>query len=292
MTSPEVSVDLRVRVAFGHAVVQHLADRLEIDVLHIKGWAWSPLIRPFVRAGNDADVIVRPASARGLIEEMRAIGWTAHGTFTSGSPFAHATTLTHETWGSVDVHQLFPGIGIDPTEAFDVLWAGCQSVEIAGVACPVPSVPAQVLLLVLNSARGGRGQNTETLGTLASLPSEVMRDCEELVRRLHADVAFAAGTGNLEQFRGARDYSLWRIASQGGTRLQEWTARVRAAPSLRGAAALILRAPLVNVPHLAHVLGRAPTRWDIVKEFFARPLRGLREQVGVVGARVRRGRPR
>ena len=45
----------------------------------------------------------------------------------------------------------------------------------------------------------------------------------------------------------------------------------------RSALRLAARAPLVNVDHLAHRLGRTPTRGEIVAEFFRRPARALRE---------------
>ena len=62
-----------------------------------------------------------------------------------------------------------------------------------------------------------------------------------LVASLRADVAFSAGLGELERYRGrTREYLLWKVASQGGTRLEEWVARVWAAPTPR--AALLARA--------------------------------------------------
>ena len=65
-----------------------------------------------------------------------------------------------------------------------------------------------------------------------------------------------------------RDYRLWKVVSQGGSRSEEWWARVRAAPNLGAALQVAARAPLVNVDHLAHRLGRRPTRREIVVEFF------------------------
>lgn len=100
-----------------------------------------------------------------------------------------------------------------------------------------------------------------------------------LVRALRAEVAFAAARGELDRYRGLPDYDLWKVMSQGGTRWEEWRARVQAAPTWRIRFQTILMLPMVNVEHLAALLQRPPTRWEIVKEFFARPVRGVAEQI-------------
>jgi len=97
-------------------------------------------------------------------------------------------------------------------------------------------------------------------------------------------VAFAAAVGELERYRGEPDYRLWNVVSEGGSRSEDWWARVRAAPSFAAAMRVVARAPLVNVDHLAHRLGRPPTRFEIVTEFFARPARA----VGEAGRALRR----
>ena len=101
-------------------------------------------------------------------------------------------------------------------------------------------------------------------------------------------MAFAAATGELDRFRDRRDYDLWRVTIQGGTRFEEWWARIKAAPSIGEAARVALRAPLVNTDHMAALLGRPPTRPEIVREFAARPARGIVEQM----ERLRRGQRR
>jgi hypothetical protein len=109
----------------------------------------------------------------------------------------------------------------------------------------------------------------------------------ELVSRLRAEVAFAAATGDLERYRDEREYLLWKVVSQGGPRSLEWWARIRAAPDVRSRVRLVARAPLVNVDHLAHRLGRRPTRWEIVVEFVHRPLVAAREAVPAARGRLR-----
>jgi non-ribosomal peptide synthetase component F len=100
---------------------------------------------------------------------------------------------------------------------------------------------------------------------------------ESMVTQLDARTAFDAAIGQLDRHRGERDYRLWKAVSENGTRLEEWRGRLVAAPTFGRRVLIILKAPMVNVEHLAHELGRPPRRFEIVREFFERPLRGLRE---------------
>jgi hypothetical protein len=97
------------------------------------------------------------------------------------------------------------------------------------------------------------------------------------VDRLEARVGFAAATGDLERYRGEPDYPLWRVTTQGGTRVAEWRARIRAAPTFAEGIRIAALAPVVNVEQLAHRLGRSPTRREIVAGFLARPLTAIRQ---------------
>jgi hypothetical protein len=119
-------------------------------------------------------------------------------------------------------------------------------------------------------------------------PPELREQATALASSLHAEVAFSAGLGELERYRGRREYLLWKVASQGGTRLEEWVARVWAAPTPRAAFQLALRAPLVNTEHLAIRIGHRPTRVEVLREFVARPVRGATQELGRL--RERRGR--
>jgi hypothetical protein len=272
----QVSVPLSVRLRLGHAAIQHVADEVGADVLHIKGAAVDPSLRPGGYAGSDVDVLVRPAHVARLDAAMRRHGWHLYSTFEFGSPFGHAQTYLHDAWGYIDVHRYFPGIRLEPTAAFELFWADRRRVEIAGVGCRVPALAGQSVLLVLNAARSSRGQSDVVTAWWEA--GEVRRaEIEALVAALDARVAFAAATGGLEQYRHERDYRLWKIASEGGSRSAEWWARVRAAPDLRSALGVIARAPRVNIDHLAHRLGRAPTRGEIIAEFFRRPAKAVRE---------------
>lgn len=289
MSTETADAPLRVRVQFGHAAVQVVADERRIDVLHIKGVAIDRSLTDGTRSGADADILVRPSQARALVAALRSRGWQPYSGFETGSPFGHAETLCHPQWGYVDVHRFFPGTTVPPGAAFDRLWRDRAERHLAAVACAVPSLDAQVALLVLNAARpGGHGPRDLATAWEPATPERraaVLR----LVDELGATVAFAAATGDLERHRGARDYDLWKVVTQGGTRLEEWRARIKAAPTRRDALRVALRAPLVNTDQLAHRLGRRPTPVDVVRESVSRGRRGATEAAGALRAR-RQGR--
>ena len=90
------------------------------------------------------------------------------------------------------------------------------------------------------------------------------------VGRLDAGLAFSVITGTLDEHRDDPAYDLWRVAARGGTRMEEWRARVRAARGLRAKLTVASRSVLVNVEHLTIVRGRPVSRAEIVAEFFGR----------------------
>ncbi|UIP59992.1 hypothetical protein [Agromyces marinus] len=287
MDGSRVGVPLQVRLQFGHAAVQHIADRVGADILHIKGAAVDPSLRagPF---GTDVDVMVRPHQVTMLDRALTRSGWSVYSTFENGSPFGHAQTYLHDQWGYVDVHRSFPGISAAPTAAFDAFWADRGRLEIAGVTCEVPSVTAQRVLLVLNAARAPGGHRRDLPVVWDGADASQRSAMTDLVARLHAEVAFAAATGDLERYRGEREYLLWKVVSEGGPRSLEWWARIRAARGLRARLRIVGRAPLVNVDHLAHRLGRRPTKWEIAVEFVRRPVVAAREAVRAGRRRLHR----
>lgn len=286
MEESRVRVPLQVRLQFGHAAVQYVAEEVGADVLHIKGAAVDPTLRSG-NFGTDVDVIVRPDHVAILDRALRRAGWSLYSTFANGSPFGHAQTYLHGEWGYLDIHRRFPGIGTGAADAFDALWEDRARAEIAGVSCPVPSVAAQRVLLVLNAARSSSGGRRDLPIVWHGADATQRAAMESLVARLRAEVAFAAATGDLERYRGEREYLLWKVVSQGGPRSLEWWARIRAAPGFRARLRLVARAPLVNVDHLAHRLGRRPTRREIMVEFVRRPVEALREAVRAARVRVR-----
>lgn len=274
-STTDAPVPLRVRLRFGRAAVQVVADKIGLDVLHIKGDAADLSLRPEF-SGTDVDVLVRPAHVAALDRALRARGWRVYSTFVYGSPFGHAQTYLHDAWGYLDLHRWFPGIRVDPEVAFERMWIDSDEVDFAGVGCRVPSIAAQAVLLVLNSARA-RGSGRDLVLSWTDASPERRAAVDALVEELDARVAFAASTGDLEHYRNQRDYRLWKVVSEGGTRSEEWWARVRSAPSLGAAVLVAARAPFVNVEHLSIELGRAPTCREVAAAFIARPRRMFAE---------------
>lgn len=270
-----VEVPVWVRAAFGHAVVQHLADRVGADVLHLKGAATDLDLRTRPEGGTDADVLVRPSHIPALLEALTAHGWEHYSVFETGSPFEHATTVQHPDFVYADLHRLFPGLDAAPEDAFEVLWRRRERREVAGSPCAVPDRTGQVLVRVLNETRGNRRR--WTWAEIEALLPEG-HDLPSLVDDVQAHVALGAALGELERYRGHRTYWLWRTQLEDSTRVQEWMARVRAAGSVREALGVALRAPLVNTDRLTNKLGHQPGRAEIAREFIARPVRGIREE--------------
>lgn len=269
-------VPRRVRAAFAHAAVQQAADRIGVRVLHIKGVAVDDHLSSS-GGGTDADVLVDPATVGLLMAQLRALGWEPYSDFLTGSPFGHAATLLHQHWGYADLHRFFPGMHHDPAATFEVLWAERQTGQVAGMPCPVPSAAAQALVLLLNNLRNGRTNAGDARVERLLADSAGWRQVEALVPRVHAELAFDAAFGRLEEHHGARDYWLWKVTTEGGSRSAEWLARVRAASTARARLRLLLRAPQVNTETLAHRLGRAPSRVDVAQEFVRRGVQGAGE---------------
>ncbi|GAA1916794.1 nucleotidyltransferase family protein [Nocardioides hwasunensis] len=287
-TSEELAEDelghipVAARVHLSHAVVQQLADRGGIDVLHLKGPAVLPGLREPGRHSSDVDVLVRPSHLPLLVTALESIGWEQRTTFATGSVFAHAANWWHDDWGWVDVHLHWPGVTIEPELAFEVFSRDLVQRDIAHRPCPVPNATAQRLILVLHSARSGGTTDVEHAWGAADTAEQ--DDVRALAAELGAEVALAAGIGELEQHRGHPTYLLWRHFVEGGSRMDEWRARWAAARGARAKTHLLTAAMRVNQDHLRMELGRPPTR----EEVRAKQRERWRKAAGEVEARVRR----
>lgn len=271
---------LGVRVQLGHAAVQSVVDAAGARALHVKGYALHESLRWEGRVGSDVDLLVAPADVAAVLSGLQRAGWRQQTDFETGSAFEHAATWVHDDFGYVDLHRFYPGLGDDHARAFEMVWAERGETQLGGVACPVPSVDAQALMMLLHAGRSRPTFRTrrDIAHVWESADAAQREAVRRLVGRLGADVGFAAAVGDLDAFRGRPDYELWRVSARGGTRIEEWLARVRAATSLRARLRLLLRAPLVNTEHLAAVLNRPPTRAEVVREFFDRARRVLAEE--------------
>lgn len=283
----QAEVPWHVRVEMCHHVVAHLADEAGVDALHIKGLALDPALRYRGRMGSDVDVLVRPSHVRELLRALRAAGFELLGRFETSSPFEHAATLHHPEWGYVDLHRLFPGIALPPAEAFDILWDHRGEIELAGRACPVPDRAAQALILVLHAARSRPGGQAHQ--DLAHLWHHTTPDpwpeVRALARELDAEVALASVLDEASDPTRARERALWEAVRAEGSRVEEWRARVAAAPGPAAKLRLVVRMPLVNTDHLALEMGRRPTPTEVSAEFIRRARVGTREILGLTRRR-------
>lgn len=286
MEASGIPVDDRVRLT--HGVLQRAADSAKVDILHIKGPALHPELLqheqrdgesvPVPRHSTDADVLVRPSRLERFQNALGGNGWQMTADFVAGSAFGHAANYWHQVLGYCDVHRRFPGIEIDPEDAFDLLWATREPLEIAHVTCQTPALDAQRLIILLHAARSGRTDHPDKLRAWDEASDDDRDAARRLAGLLHAEVALAAATGHLEDFRGDRHYDLWRQFSTGDTsRWHEWRARIRAAGSPVQAAEVILRALRLNQAHLRMDLGHDLSRADVLRGYRDRTLRALRE---------------
>ena len=280
-----------VGIRFSHATLQVLAEDSGVDLLHVKGPAVDDRLTDGERQSIDADVLVRPGHVDRLVAAMHAHGWTTMYRFEDGSAFEHASTLVHSVLAPVDVHRSFPGI--DGADAFDRLWADRHVVPIAGIACPVPSLAAQRLLLVLHAARGGSLGSPDIHRSWDDASEAEREELMALARDVGAEVALAAGTGRLAGFADRPGHDLWRVLSTRETsRARILRARVRAAPTRRAKVRTAVHLLLPNRRRMETRLGRPPTTPEVAAAYFSRARAGTHELVALLRAatRERRGR--
>jgi hypothetical protein len=264
-------VPTSARVALAHAAVQRLADEAGADVLHIKGPAVAPGLRPWKSTGSDVDVIVRPEHLDRLMAALDRHGWRTETTFEAGSAFDHAANLFHPSWGLLDVHRLYPGMEADPSGAFSVLWEGRWRHDIAHVPCVVPAPVAQSLVLLLHAARTPTGGEHPDVPANWTNRTEPERDAiRDLAERTGSTVGLAAATGGLAAHAGTPEAALWEVFAGDGDRLDEWRARWRAARGPRAKASVVVRSLGVNRYYLAQRLGHEPSRGEVAREAVAR----------------------
>lgn len=274
-------VPMRARLQLAHGALQVVAQRVGVEMLHIKGEALDADVRWPGRESTDADILVRPRQVATLLHALTSSGWTQVAGFASSSVFEHSATLTHPVWGYADVHRRYPGFTVSDDDGFDELWRARQEWRCAGTSCAVPDLAGQRLVMLLHAGRSlvSTRRDSDIARAWTDASPQDKAQVTALVARVGAQVGFAAATGTLDGWAGDPQHDLWRVVSRGGTRVDEWQARIKAASSVRAKARLVLRASLVNVEHLTMIHGARPSRWEVVVEFFARPARGAREEL-------------
>jgi Uncharacterised nucleotidyltransferase len=278
----QVSIPLFARVHLAHAIVQRIAEDAGVSLLHIKGPALIPGLRPEGRQSSDVDVLVRPGQFRTLERALQRHGWESYSGVETGSAFEHAANWWHPHWGYADLHETWPGPTVSPDETWAALSEKGFDHEIAHVPCPVPGRTAQILVLLLHAARSHSDRDLEL--PWHTQTEEQRRAVLALADRLGAQVALAAALGDLESHRDDRTYALWRYYREGGGRLDEWRARYRAAATTGDRLRVITSATRVNRDHLRMRLGHPPTAADVRREQVER----VRKLVGEAGRLILR----
>ena len=266
---PTVPVTLRVHLA--HATVQAIADEAGADILHIKGPAVDPTLRPEGRASADADVLVRPSHLKRFFAGLHKHGWQYVKKLRAGGLVQHSANWYHGELGQMDVHVRFPGIQIAPPDAIEVFRHGRGVREIAGHRCVVPDVVGQRLILLLHAARDLGHYQTDVESAWLVASAEERDNVRSLARVLDAEVALAAATGQLEEFRERPEYDLWRLYADGATTttgFKRMAAEMKAAPAgYRLARVRVVGyslGTLILVPQrLSHQLARRPTATEV-----------------------------
>lgn len=281
MNTPDaqhLDVPLAIRIQLSHAYFQHLANSNEIDLLHIKGYAFAQEVYRPGRKSTDVDLLVRPSHLERFIELALADGWEILTHFETGSIFEHAMTLYHGSWGLVDIHRYFPGVGDAEGSAFETLWKQRRNKDIANYPCSLPSVVDSRILVVVHGARSTDEKNPDIEHLRETLTPEEWGEMDLRVPQLQANLAYAAALGTLDQHRNHPDYLLWKSVSEDTPEYMQWKARFAHAKGIRNKVKVLANIFFVNKDHLAMELGHAPSQQEIRKKFFSR-FKGLAQNL-------------
>lgn len=269
-TSDTADVPLALRIRLSHAYFQHLANRHGVDLLHIKGYAFAQEVYRPGRASSDVDLLVRPEHIDRLVKAAQNDGWEILARFETGSIFEHAMTLYHGTWGLVDIHRYFPGIGDAQGSAFDELWKHRRTRHIAHFPCALPSLVDSRIFVVVHGARSDNEHNADIGFLKQTLSADDWDDIRKRLPALDAEIAFAAAFHELDRFKDHPDYLLWKSVSEETSVFIRWKARFQHAHGLQGKMKVLRSILLVNRDHLAMELGHTPSKQEVRQKFFSR----------------------
>lgn len=255
-------VPLRARVLLAHAALARTLADAGIRALHIKGYAALDGSYVQQRSSTDVDLLVHPEDAPRTLEVLTAAGWPMVADFSEGSIFMHAATLRHVQLGYVDVHRLFPGIGLDPAEAFERLWSARVERVRAGHPLPVVHRGHQRLLIILHAARDVSRRRLDVTHIRTTSSEEEWRGLQALAVEFGSQAAWQAATDEPLPGADPRQTALFRALNSNKTGLALFGPRWRASEGASAKARLIRDTLTVNRAHLAMDLGRKATHRD------------------------------
>lgn len=273
----DIEVPVSVRLRLEHACLELLAQRAGVRMLHVKGEAWHPVLAEGRSASSDADVLLAPRDVPAFERELRAAGWELITSFAHGSVFEHAATYYSPAWGTVDVHQRFPGIDRDPASAFEVLWDSRETITLGGREVAVPGLREQRLIMLIHAARDAMGRGPRDLEAAWGRADEHERAAlDALADELGARVPLAYVTDRPERAAGQPEAHLWKALHENADATAVWRARLRDARGVREHLRILRAALRINPDHLALRMGHAPTAADRRREWVMRWVRGAR----------------
>lgn len=281
---------MEVRLEFVHALVDRQAARAGVRVLHIKGVAAGRQLGLRGRRPADVDVLVAPGDEAALVAALEGCGWTREDPTRAARLVGHATVLTHPGWGcAVDLHHRFPGIELDATTAFDLLWQERVALVLGGHIVHVPPGPAQALLVLLHAARGhGTPRARDDVEQVrCGLGPDEAGDVRRWAQRLHSGAALRAVAADWGRSGGRLHDWHWRAqADPSGSGVQLWIGRALTAPSVRTAAAVLATAVVPDRRTMSIRAGRPLSRGALVAAWVGRWGTGLAAFVRSIRSRA------
>jgi hypothetical protein len=190
-----------LRIDAATAQVIRALDAESISSLLLKG----PVTRAWLYADGtprmylDSDLLVSPEQVQAAAEVLTRLGferqladerlpdwWQSHEIV-----WVRASDAT-----CVDLHRSIPGIGLEPSAAWQVLAASADTIEVGGHTARTLDAPARALQLALHAAQHGRLPSRALVDLergLEQCPFELWQEAWLLAQRIEATDAFVAG---------------------------------------------------------------------------------------------------
>lgn len=171
LRSPWLSSPLHELV---YGLVGNIALNANLELIFIKGPVLqSQGLRTREHSG-DVDVLVKPAHLQALVELIGEWGWLVQPGVWDGTKVNHSITMSPGSWGcELDLHEHFPGIGIDSESAFMKMQEMTSRFNFASTNLLVPSVEFHAVIHALHLIRPNFGRQVSTI--LSTCAVEALR---------------------------------------------------------------------------------------------------------------------
>ena len=195
------TVALTLRIDAATAEVVRALEAESVDAVLLKG----PVTRRWLYADGtprpylDSDVLVNPAKIQAAGAVLTALGFECR----LDEECMPRWWRTHESvWVReadavcLDLHNSIPGIGVDPSVAWDVFTAASETIDVGGVVVRILDAPSRTLQLALHATQHGRLPSRALVDLERGVELcdwELWQEAARLAHRLGAIDAFAAG---------------------------------------------------------------------------------------------------